>query len=244
MEVASSNSGSPDLSGIVPLPISVADNTAAAFLPLAGEAPLPRIVRVMLGAAAEPSHVVVAAAEPLVGEVRESLAAHDLSSVSVVAVSGAAGKAQCLSTALEYLENEALSPRFVLVHDISRPLASAVVRDRVVAGLRSGSVVVMPATPVTDSVKSVDAQGSVTGTVDRSMLRAVQYPRGFAADQLAELLSRRMSEDFDEFEAAIRAGVSITVVEGDADGFRAELPRDAQFVEAIIANRGPDLHGP
>jgi 2-C-methyl-D-erythritol 4-phosphate cytidylyltransferase len=233
---------SSDLSGIVPLPISVVDNEASAFHPLAGEAPLSLVVRVLLGAVTDSRRVVVAADERLADGVHESLASYGLSSVTVRTAAGPAGRAQCLVAALEYLESEALSTRYVLVHDISQPLASAQLLDRVVAGLYSGDVA-MPALAVTDSVKAVDARGSVTATLDRSTLRAVQYPRGFAADQLNRLLAQRTSDEFDELEEAIRAGVPIAVVEGDADGFRAQLPRDAQFVEAIIESRPPDPRG-
>ena len=231
-----------ELSGIVPLPISVAGNPAAAFLPLAGEAPLARVVRTVLGAVAEPGRVIVAAAEPLVDDVRAVLASQDLPPVSIVAVTGSASRAHCLDAALEYLQRASFSTRHVLIHDISCPIASAGVRDRVIAGLRSGSTVVMPALAVTDSIKAVDAHGTVTGTLDRSALRAVQFPRGFAVDQLAGLLAHRASDDFDELTAAIGTAAPITVVDGEADAFRADLPRDAEFVEAIIANRRSDPH--
>jgi 2-C-methyl-D-erythritol 4-phosphate cytidylyltransferase len=89
-----------------------------------------------------------------------------------------------------------------------------------------------------DSVKAVDEQGSVTGTFDRSTLRAVQYPRGFAVDQLAALLARRVCDDFDDLDEALRARVSVTVVEGDPHAFVAELPRDTRFLEAIISDVG------
>jgi 2-C-methyl-D-erythritol 4-phosphate cytidylyltransferase len=221
---------------IVPLPISVADNRAAAFTPLAGEAPLIRVLRTMLGAVTEEA-AVVATAESLVDDVREYLAAHGLS----VGVAVAAGtRAQCLVAGLDYLERKSVSPRHVLIHDIGRPLASAGLCDRVIAELRLGSAVVMPALPLTDSVKAVDARGSVTDTLDRSVLQAVQYPRGFATDQLARLLTRRASDDFDELDEVIRAGVPITVVDGESDAFVAELPRDTAFVEAIIACRPTD----
>ena len=225
-----------ELSAIVPLPMTVGDIRAAVFTPLAGEPPLVRILRTMLGAAIEPA-AVVATAEPLVDDVRKCLAAHGLS-VGVVVAAGT--RAQCLTAGLEYLERKSISPRHVLIHDVRRPLASAGLCDRVIAELRRGSAVVMPTLPLTDSVKAVDARGSVTGTLARSLLRAVQYPRGFATDQLAQLLNQRVATEFDEVEEAIRAGVPIAVVDGDSDAFVAELPRDAAFVEAIIACRRTD----
>jgi 2-C-methyl-D-erythritol 4-phosphate cytidylyltransferase len=103
---------------------------------------------------------------------------------------------------------------------------------------------VMPALPVTDSVKAVDARGSVTRTLDRATLTAVQYPRGFTVEQLSRLLARRISDEFDELDEAITAGVPITVVDGDPSAFVAELPRDTAFVEAIIACGRADLDSP
>jgi 2-C-methyl-D-erythritol 4-phosphate cytidylyltransferase len=224
-----------ELSAIVPLPMAAADNRVAVFAPVAGQAPLVRVMRAMLGAG-EASSVVVATAEALVDDVRESLAAHHLP-VGVAVATGTAGRAQCLAAGLEYLEREQISSQYVLIHDIRRPLTSTAPQDRVIAELRRGSTVVMPALPLTDSVKAVDTRGSVTGTLDRSALRAVQYPRGFTADQLARLLTGRASDEFDELDEAIRAGVPITIVDGDPDAFVVDLPSDAAFVEAIITCR-------
>ena len=69
------------------------------------------------------------------------------------------------------------------------------------------------------------------------MLRTVQYPRGFTIDELSRLLACRTSDEFDELDEALRAGIPITFVDGDADAFAAELPRDAAYVEAIIGCR-------
>jgi 2-C-methyl-D-erythritol 4-phosphate cytidylyltransferase len=86
-------------------------------------------------------------------------------------------------------------------------------------------------------MKVVDSRGSVTETLDRATLRTVQYPRGFAVHELAGLLARRVTEEFDEITETLRAGVPVTVVEGDPEGFRAELPGDAEFLEAVITSR-------
>jgi 2-C-methyl-D-erythritol 4-phosphate cytidylyltransferase len=217
-----------DFAAIVPLPAIYVDNVAAAVDRLAGEAPLARVVRTMLGTS------VVAVAEPIVGAVRESLAAHGLLAVGVAVAEDPGSRAQCLEAGLAYLKDH---PRHVLIHDIRRPLAPDPVRDRVIAGLQAGRPVVMPALAVTDSVKAVDEHGSVTGSLDRSMLRAVQYPRGFSADKLSQLLAARTSDEFDELDESLRTGTPVTIVDGDSDAFAVELPRDAAFVEAIIACR-------
>lgn len=229
-----------ELSAIVPLPVSVVDNRAAALAPLTGEAPLVRVVSLMLGPAAVPEArgVVVATAEPLVDDVRASLAAGGMSSVAVAVAEGSGGRTGCVAAGLKYLASSATTlPRYVLLHDYRHPLAPADLRDRVIAQLRNGCPVVLPAIAVTDSIKAVDAQGSVTATVDRSLLRTVQYPRGFAVDRLAELIARCDSDDFDEVDEAIHAGLQIAFVDGDPDAFAVELPTDARLVEALIARR-------
>jgi 2-C-methyl-D-erythritol 4-phosphate cytidylyltransferase len=220
-----------DLAAIVPLPATFADN--AAFAPLAGEPPLARVAGTMLGAA------VVAVAERHIDAVRESLAAHGLSDVGVAVAEDPGSRAQCLAAGLQYLKD---APRHVLIHDLRRPLAPASLRDRVISALQAGSPVVMPVLAVTDSVKAVDARGFLTGTLDRSTLRTVQYPRGFAADQLSQLLAGRTSDEFDELDESLRTGTRITFVDGDSDAFVIELPRDAAFVEAIIACQQTDPH--
>jgi 2-C-methyl-D-erythritol 4-phosphate cytidylyltransferase len=227
-----------ELSAIVALPATLAENRAAAFAPLAGEPPLARAVRTMLGTADAPDRleVVVAAAAPLVDDVRAVVSAHGLADVAVIAAERTASRAQCIESALKHIGRQGIS-NHVLVHDYRRPLASITVRDRVVTGLRGGDSAVMPALPLTDSVKAVDAQGVILCTVDRSTLRTVQYPRGFTTDQLLQLIARRATEEFDEFSEAVANGLAVTLVEGDPDGFVADLPADAAFVEAIIARR-------
>jgi 2-C-methyl-D-erythritol 4-phosphate cytidylyltransferase len=220
-----------NIAAILPLEAAFVESSGAVFAPLAGEAPLARVARTMFGAA------VVAVAEPLADAVRETVAAQGLSAIGVAVAENPGSRAQCLAAGLQYLND---APRHVLIHDIRRPLAPAPLRDRVIAALRAGSPVVMPVLSVTDSVKAVDARGSVTGTLDRSILRAVQYPRGFTVEELSRLLAGRMSDEFDELDESLRTGTPISLVDGDADAFVVELPRDTAVVEAIIACRHTD----
>lgn len=228
-------SAQPRLAAIVPLPFSVA---AAALHPVAGQPSLLRIVHGLLDATLEPACVVVAAAEGLAGDVRSLLVETGLAAVGVATADDTASRAQFLTVGLEHIVHQYPSAQYVLVHDVGQPLVSADARDRVIARLTAGDPVVLPALPVTDSVKSVDQDGNVTATVDRSTLRVVQYPRGFAIDRLATLLAdAEFDADFDEMQAALGAGAPVTMVGGHGEAFIAELPRDALFVEAVIASR-------
>jgi 2-C-methyl-D-erythritol 4-phosphate cytidylyltransferase len=220
-----------DLAAIVPLPATV---HAAAFATAAGEVVLVRVVRALLGPVPE-SGIVVATDESLVADARVCLDSAGLSAVSVIG-SGAPGtRRQCVGAAVEHLGREPHQASHVLIHDHRHPLAPVDVTERVIAGLRAGHPIVVPVRPLTDTVKVVNDRGAVVGTVDRTALRTVQYPRGYQSAVLAQSITG----DADEFVAALAAGTPIATVDGDADAFAAELPTDTPLLDAINAARHP-----
>jgi 2-C-methyl-D-erythritol 4-phosphate cytidylyltransferase len=220
-----------ELAAIVPLPATV---HAAAFAPVAGEVAFVRVVRALLGPVPT-SGIVVVADESLVAEARACLASAGLSAVSVITSCAPGTRRQCLAAAVEHLRREPHPASHVLVHDHRHPLAHGDLTERVIAGLRAGHPVVVPVVPMTDTVKVVDDRGAVVGTVDRTALRAVQYPRGYQSAVLAQSITG----DADEFAVALAAGTPIATVDGDADAFAAELPTDAPLLDAISATHHP-----
>ena len=193
------------LSAIVTVPAALtpADFTA----PIAREPALVRAVRAVCGMAP----VSVVAAEGLVDAAVECLAAHGLSDVPVL-------------TATELpAEGDA-----VLVHDVRYPLAPAALAARVAAGLADHDVV-LPVLTMTDSVKSVAAQGIVLGNVDRSELVTAQYPRGFSAAALAQL------PQTDDLAALLSAGLRVGTVEGDPNAFAVDLAHDRGLLDATVS---------
>ena len=127
----------------------------------------------------------------------------------------------------------------VLVHDIGWPLVDAATARRVLAALGEGAAVVAPARPVTDSIKTVDRDGMVTATLDRSELRVLQYPRGFDAQVLGRSVAVA-ADDADVLDGALRSGVRVDLVDGDAEALGVELPRDTDFLTAVIEDRRGD----
>ncbi len=220
------------MTAILPVPIALASRREAVFAPVAGQSPLQRIVRTLVSVA----DVVVAAAAPLADEVEQSLAGQGFPAVQVRVADAPGVRAQCIVAGLRVLGEAPAGP--VLLHDIAWPLIVPETLDRVVTALRAGAVAALPVCAVTDSIKAVAPDGAVTATLDRSPLRTVQYPRGFDAAALARLVAGDPEGEFDDLDAVLTAGVQVTLVDGDTDTVRVELPGDAGYLAAVIAGRG------
>ncbi|WP_276781934.1 IspD/TarI family cytidylyltransferase [Actinomyces gerencseriae] len=147
----------------------------------------------------------------------------------------------------------------VLVHDAARALTPPEVVRRVVAAVRAGHDAVVPALPVTDTVKEIAGPGrgdpgdapagdvpveAVVGTPDRTRLRAVQTPQGFAIAAL--LAAHRLGADraTDEARAASddaglveAAGGAVVVVQGDPRAMKITTPVDLALAEVLAAVR-------
>lgn len=125
--------------------------------------------------------------------------------------------------------------RFVLVHDAARALVPAQVVRRVIAALEAGAVAAVPVLPVVDTIREVTATGSTT--VDRSLLRVVQTPQGFARDVLdrAHRMVSEVGVQVTDDAAAVEAlGEPVVLVAGDREAFKVTEPLDLLFAEAIV----------
>jgi 2-C-methyl-D-erythritol 4-phosphate cytidylyltransferase/2-C-methyl-D-erythritol 2,4-cyclodiphosphate synthase len=110
-------------------------------------------------------------------------------------------------------------PDLVLVHDAARPFASAALISRgIAAGRACGAAI--PALAIADTVKTVDASGVVTGTIERAQLRLVQTPQAFAFATLLTAHQRARAagrEDFsDDAALAEWAGIKVSTFAGEA----------------------------
>jgi 2-C-methyl-D-erythritol 4-phosphate cytidylyltransferase/2-C-methyl-D-erythritol 2,4-cyclodiphosphate synthase len=116
-------------------------------------------------------------------------------------------------------------PEQVLIHDGVRALVDAALIDRVLDGL-AGHAAVLPALPVTDTLKRVD-QGIITGTVDRTGLQRAQTPQGFRYPDILQahrsFAGQAMTDDCALAEAA---GLEVAVVGGAETNLKITEPDD------------------
>ena len=106
-------------------------------------------------------HVVVAVPAGRVEQAKQMLAER------ATVVAGGADRTESVSLALSALPASE-PPEFVLVHDAARALTPAGLIVRVVDALRAGHRAVVPALPLSDTIKAVDANGVVLGTPERA----------------------------------------------------------------------------
>ena len=129
-------------------------------------------------------------------------------------------------------------PELVLVHDAARALTPPAMIARVVDALRDGYQAVVPALPVSDTIKAVDANGDVIATPARAGLRAVQTPQGFHTELLLRAYGHSESADVtDDASMVENIGAQVHVVDGDPLAFKITTALDLLLAEAVVNRR-------
>lgn len=126
---------------------------------------------------------------------------------------------------------------YVLVHDGSRPLITEDLIERVVRAARQHEAVI-PALPVTDTVKLVGDGNLVTITLNRDTLRSVQTPQGFDCELLKQ--AYRLpgpANPTDDASLVEEMKSPVFVVEGLRQNIKITYPEDIDIAECFLRCR-------
>ncbi len=216
------------------------------FRPIGGESMLRRALSMFV------EHGEVALVQPVIRQDDIELYRHEVVRLDLLPpVFGGATRQASVRAGLEALQPR--KPDIVLIHDAARPFASAALVSRAIAAA-SNTGAAIPALPVTDTVKTVDAAGLIDKTLDRNTLRLVQTPQGFAFAPLLAAHRRAAAagrEDFtDDAALAEWAGLKVSVFDGEpgnikitdeGDFARAEIMQFAALGD-LRTGTGIDVH--
>jgi 2-C-methyl-D-erythritol 4-phosphate cytidylyltransferase len=159
------------------------------------------------------------------------LLAEELAASKVVAcVTGGATRAESVRAALGDVGEEAL---VILVHDAARPLVDDAAVERVLGPLAEGFDGVVPALPISDTVKRVE-RGVVTETIEREDLVRVQTPQAFLAPALRRAFDGDLAGATDCASLVERAGGRVAVVDGDPRLAKVTTPADLALVDMLL----------
>jgi 2-C-methyl-D-erythritol 4-phosphate cytidylyltransferase len=121
----------------------------------------------------------------------------------------------------------------VLVHDAARCLTPVSVIQAVTQAVLAGQPAVVPVLTVVDTIKQVDSDGRVVGTVDREALRVVQTPQGFAGDLLRRAHRAAAGPVTDDAGLVEALGATVTTVPGHPHAFKITTPFDLHVAEVV-----------
>jgi len=134
----------------------------------------------------------------------------------------------------------------VMIHDAARPFVDHDTLDRVAAALDEGHDGVLPAMPVTDTLKRGGSDGLVHETVPRAGLYAAQTPQTFLLSSIRtahEKAAALRREDFtDDASIAEWAGLPVALVEGSVDNVKLTVKRDIAMADEKLSQMSfPDV---
>jgi len=195
--------------------------------------------RTLLERAAEPflahpavAEVVAVVPADLLEAARGALAAAPRErAVPARAVAGGATRQESVRLGLEALTSEAA---YVAVHDVARPLVTTALVERVLAAARAHGAAI-PALPVRDTVKEVDA-GLVRRSVPRDSLMAAQTPQIFSRAILARAHepNRNAPDATDDASLVEALDLPVAVVLGEPSNLKITEPTDLTVAQVLL----------
>ena len=155
---------------------------------------------------------------------------------------GGATRQASVLAGLEALASE--KPDIVLIHDAARPFVSQGVISRAIEAVSSTGAAI-PTIAVAETIKLVDASGTVEATPERARLRVAQTPQVFRYDVILDAHRRAAREGRSDFtdDAALAewAGLTVATFEGDVANMKLTTPEDFVREEARLASRLGDI---
>ena len=185
--------------------------------------------------------VLIAVAEDDLQWFQEKFAAN-LMILGVDVIRGGRTRAETVSRALAHVTE---SVDFIAVHDAARPcLAEVWIDELFSAAVEHGAVI--PAIPVTETLKRVDKDHRVLETVSREGLWRAQTPQVFRADWLKEAHAQAGDSEATDDAALVEAlGHAVHVVSGSPLNIKITTRADLTLAAAMLKILPkPKLDGP
>ena len=154
-------------------------------------------------------------------------------------VIGGKSRAESVLNALRDLYECSCKPEsmWVLVHDAARPCVTKNKIIELVYSSIQSNVGGILASVVTDTLKRVNGDGSISHTEDRSALWQAHTPQFFKLEQLFQSLTECLKAGIvitDEASAIEAKGGEVKVVADRRDNIKVTLPEDLAWAEYIL----------
>ncbi len=155
----------------------------------------------------------------------------NLAFMEIEIVPGGAERSDSVKNALARVRSDV---DFVAVHDAARPLIAKAWIDRVFRAAEQHGAALL-ATPVTSTLKRVDANSCIEQTVPRANLWAAQTPQVFRRQLLLDAYARQGAlQPTDEAQLVEQFGHAVRIVEGSPLNIKITTQDDFRMAEFLL----------
>ena len=159
-------------------------------------------------------------------------------------VAGGATRQQSVLAGLKAIDEENESKIIVFIHDIARPfLDLRLISSSIASAEKSGAAI--PALAFSDALRSVDANGQITASIDRATVRAVQTPQVFELELIRaahlKAAAAGITDLADDAAVALWAGHEGSTFPGDPANIKLTTKEDLILAETRLHATRPDI---
>ncbi len=132
-----------------------------------------------------------------------------------------------------------ISSEVVLIHDMSRPLASPLLFRKVFSAVKEG-IGVIPVVECADSILFTDSKRNVKGYHKRDKVKLVQTPQGFLTSEYntaRRILGDKAERFTDDGSLFLSAGYKLKTVMGERKNIKITYPEDIYIAETLLRKR-------
>lgn len=142
-----------------------------------------------------------------------------------------ARKPECFVNSAPTLREAAMqvAADIVLIHEAQRPLTLPSTFDRVAEAVIEHQRTARPAHVVVDTLKTVNAAGELTGTINRDVVQSLTSPEGYVRNQILNL------DPPAGWHVASSTQSDFVAVRGDQESLKVREPEDVLLVESFLA---------
>ncbi|MDA1017390.1 MAG: 2-C-methyl-D-erythritol 4-phosphate cytidylyltransferase [Planctomycetota bacterium] len=177
------------------------------------------------------AQVIVVIASDDMDFFREKFRAN-LAFMGVEIVEGGAERMDSVKNGLSRLKD---GVKFVAVHDAARPLIVKPWIDKLFQEARQSGAVI-PAIPISSTIKRVDPSNTIRDTVSRDGLWAAQTPQVFRRELLEDAYARFGNEPAtDEAQLVARTGHDVKVITGSPMNIKITTNDDFRMAESLLS---------
>ncbi len=179
--------------------------------------------------------IILVGREERLAELKEAAAQQPFAKVRNI-VAGGARRQDSVSAGLIMADRDS---RYVAVHDAARCLVTPAQIERVFVSARANGAAAL-ASPVVDTLKRATANSTISGSVDREGLFAMQTPQIFLRELLLEAYQRVTKKKLqitDEVSAVQNLGRKVMLVSHVEVNLKITYPTDLLLAEAVLARR-------